>query len=178
MNCRQSQLDVQKLLDGVLTASERGRLDAHLAACAACRRVVDADRRLARAAGQWVRPGPPDDPGDAFTGRVLAQIAARPAPTPAPASVWLPLAASLCLVAALALLPHLPSAGLDTVGLSARLLPGWLLENFHAVPADVSGSWQALTARLPLPSWLWAALLAALAANAAFCAGARRRSLS
>lgn len=175
MNCRSAEDELQKLLDGVLTPVERARLDEHLLICRSCRRTVDAQRRLARAAGRWIRPGPQDDPGEDFTARVLTQIAARPVVAPDLPRFWLPLAAMAVLVAIISLLP-LPVPDFGMVGASARLLPDWLLANLHAVPTDASGSWGMLTAGLPLPSWLWAALVGMTAVNGGFYAQARRSS--
>ena len=181
MNCRSAEEEIQKSLDGVLTPGERARLDAHLSSCAACRRAWDEHRLLARAAGRWTRPLPQDDPGDAFTAQVLARIAARPAPAPSQALIWLPLAATALLLACLAWLPGLLWPGLDTVGVAARQAPGWLVTNLRGVPADAFAVWGALTAGTPIPSWVWAALPAAAVVNGIFCVQARqaqtRRSL-
>ncbi len=181
MTCQSAEEEIQKSLDGAMTPGERARLDVHLASCAACRQARDAHRRLARAAGRWARPTPEDDPGEAFTAQVLARIAARPAPIPSRPLVWLPLAATILLLALFAWLPSLIWPGLDTLGVAVRRTPGWLLTNLRAVPGDASGAWAALTTGLALPAWVWAALPAVAVVNAMFCVQARlsyaRRSL-
>lgn len=179
MNCRSAENEIQKSLDGALTPGERVRLDTHLESCAACRRAWDEGRLLARAAGRWARPQ--DDPGDAFTVQVLARIASRPAPAPVHPPLWLPLAATILLLALLAWLPGLLWPGLDTVGVAARQTPGWLLSNLRGVPADAFTIWGTLTMGVPTPSWVWAALPAVAVVNAMFCVQTRqahaRRSL-
>lgn len=182
MNCRSAEDEIQKSLDEALTSGERARLDAHLASCAACVRAREEHRRLARAAGRWIRPQPQDDPGEAFTARVLARIASRPASAPVQQPIWLPLAATVLLLAFLAWLPGLLLPGLDTVGAAARQTPGWLLSNLRGVPGDALAIWGALTGSTSLPAWVWAALPAVAGVNAMFCVQARqahaRRSLS
>lgn len=172
MNCRSAEDEIQKSLDGALTPDERARLDAHVAFCTVCRRTWDEHRLLARAAGRWTRPE--DDPGDAFTAQVLARIASRPAPAPSQSLIWLPLAATILLLVLLAWLtgPIWPS--LDTVAASARQTPGWLLTNLRGVPGDAFTAWGALTAGVPIPSWVWAALTAVTAVNGMFCVQARQ----
>jgi len=172
MNCRSAEDEIQKSLDGALTPGERARLDAHLASCAACRRAWDEHRLLARAAGRWVRPQ--DDPGDAFTAATLARIAARPVLTSHQPLIWLPLAATILLLSFLVWLPGLFWPSLDTVGVAARRTPGWLLTNLRGVPADAFTAWGALTAGLPVPSWVWAALPAVTVVNGMFCVQARQ----
>ena len=172
MNCRSAEDEIQKSLDGLLTPGERAGLDAHLAACAACRHAWDAHRRLARAAGRWTRPQ--DDPGDAFTAQVLARIAARSVPASLQRSLWLPLAATALLLALLFWLPDPFRPGLDAVGVAARQTPGWLVTNLRGVPADAFTVWGALTVGGAVPSWAWAALSAAAVVNGIFCAQVRR----
>ena len=174
MTCRTAEEEIQKSLDGLLTPEERARMDAHLASCAACRRDWDAHRALARVAGRWVRPGPQDDPGDAFTAAVLSRIAARPVFASSSRPLWLPLAATVFLIVLLTWLPGLLLPGLDTVGIAARQTPGWLLSNLRGLPSDASTIWGALTAGVPVRSWVWPALLAVVAANGMFCARARQ----
>ena len=91
-------------------------------------------------------------------------------------------AATILLLAFLAWLPGLLWPSLDTVGVAARQTPVWLLANLRGVPGDAFTAWGLLTAGVPVPSWVWAALLAAAVVNGMFCVQARqahtRRSLS
>lgn len=174
MNCRSAEDEIQKLLDGSLTPDERARLDAHVATCATCRRTWDEHRLLARAAGRWTRPRPDDDPGDAFTAQVLARIAVRPVPAAGPPMLWLPLAATILLLALLVWLPGLFWPRLNTMSVAARQTPDWLLTNLHGVPGDALAVWGTLTTGVPIPSWVWAALPAVAVVNGMFCVRARQ----
>ncbi len=181
MNCPDAENEMQKSLDGTLTPAEWERLDAHLASCPECRRAWDEHRLLARAARRWTQPAAQDDPGDAFTARVVSQIAARPESTFARTPLWLPLAATAILLTLLALLPSLLLPGVDALGTAARETPGWFLTNLRGLPGDVFTTWNALTISIHLPAWIWAVLLAMGVVNALFCVQARqnhaRRSL-
>ncbi len=173
MNCRSAEDEIQKSLDGALTPGERARLDAHVASCAGCRRAWNEGRLLARAAGRWARLRPSDDPGDAFNAQVLARIAIRPAPS-GPA-LWLPLAATILPLALLVWLPGLLPPGLGTLSDTARQTPEWLAANLRGVPADAFAVWGAVTVGVSVPSWAWAALLAAVIVNGMFCVQAQTR---
>jgi anti-sigma factor RsiW len=87
VNCEQCRERFERFLDGLVTAVERARMDAHVDACAACRglleelRVVDALLRDPRAI---------ELPAD-FTAATMAEVHAL---TPSPAR-RVPLAASL-----------------------------------------------------------------------------------
>ena len=174
MTCKFAEHEFQKSLNGTLLPGERSWLDAHLLSCAACRRTWEEQRLLARAVGRWVRPLPEDDPGDIFTAQVLARLASRPSPVPRRTLVWLPLTATVLLLALLTELPGLLWPGLDSLGTAARQMPGWLLTNLHGVPADAYAVRGALTVGVPVSSWVWAALLTLTLVNGMFCVQARQ----
>lgn len=177
MTCRTAENIIQEALDGALSPAARGRLDAHLLSCVSCRQALESQRALARVAGRWARPRPEDDPGDAFNAAVLARISARRAPAASPRLFWLPLAATVLLIALLACVPGLLPPGLDTVNGAARQTPGWLLANLRGVPSDASGVWGALTVGVPFRVWVWPAFLAAVLVNAMFCLRARQAQM-
>lgn len=172
MNCLQVDNLIQTSLDRVLTLSEKERLADHLETCAGCRAAWNEHPRLARLAGRWVaEAGGSRENGDVFTAQVLAQITSRPAPVSPSAPLWgHPLAAMGLLLAALALLPLSVWPDLPTVGASAHALPGWLLANGRALPADMAAIWATAQSGLVVPSWLWSALLVAGAVNGLFYA--------
>ncbi|MDQ2800466.1 MAG: zf-HC2 domain-containing protein [Armatimonadota bacterium] len=181
MNCSFAEDQIQKSLDGILTSAERERLDAHLISCPECRCAWDEHRMLARAAGRWTQPAAQDDPGDAFTARVMALIAARPEPAFARTPFWLPLAATALLLTLLALLPSLLLPSVDALSAAVRETPFWFLTNLRGLPGDVVTTWNALAINVHLPTWIWGVLLAMGVINAMFCVQVRqahaRRSL-
>lgn len=63
----------QRLLEGLLPAAEAGPAEAHLAACPACRALVESHRALAAALEGLAAPEPPAD----FTAGVLARLERR-----------------------------------------------------------------------------------------------------
>ena len=182
MNCRMAEEEIQKSLDGILRHSERERLDAHLASCAACRQAWAEYRLLARAAGRWAHPTHEDDPGEAFNARVLARIAVQTTPAPASSLWWLPLTATLCLMVLLAWLPGLHWASGEVIGATARQTPAWFWTNLHTVSWNSVTAWASPYTAIPLPNWTWGVLLVIGAVNAAFYRQARlsqsQRSLS
>ena len=181
MTCRTADEEIQKLLDGLLTATERERLDVHLTTCAACRVTLAEQRSLALAAGRWVRPTPEENPGEAFNAQVLMRIAAQSSQAPASSSLWLPLLATACLIGLLAFLPNVIGPGFEALGLSARQMPNWLLANLRAVPEAAAAVSHVMPTFAPLPGWTWSVLLAIVAVNGVFYRQARlsqsRRSL-
>jgi anti-sigma factor RsiW len=181
MTCRTGDEEIQKLLDGLLTAQERERLDAHLVSCDTCRQALAAQRLLARAAGSWARPTLEDDPGEAFNTQVLMQIAAQSSQAQTSSSLWLPSIATACLIGLLAFLPNVIGPGVEALGFSARQMPDWLLTNLRAVPGAAATVSHMLPTFAPLPGWTWSVLLAIIAVNGIFYRQARlsqsRRSL-
>jgi anti-sigma factor RsiW len=181
MTCRTGDEEIQKLLDGMLTAQERARLDAHLISCDTCRQALAAHRLLARVGGSWARPTLEDDPGEAFNAQVLMRIAAQSSQAPASSSLWLPLLATACLIGLLAFLPNVIGPGLEALGLSARQMPDWLLTNLRLVPEAAATVSHVLPIFAPLPGWTWSVLLAIVAVNGIFyrqaCLSQSRRSL-
>jgi len=88
--CFEARERMQALLDGPLSPGDRRALDAHAAACPACREALADAVVLSRALSGWPRIAP----SAGFADRVLAAIRARrPAPQPLPARVLLALAA-------------------------------------------------------------------------------------
>lgn len=59
MNCEHCQAVIDDYVDGTLDAADRGRVEAHLASCAACRGLADDIRAIRRAAGTLERHQPP-----------------------------------------------------------------------------------------------------------------------
>ncbi len=165
--------------DDILNTLERTRLEAHLAACEACRRVWEAQSRLDRAARHWAASASEDNPGADFNTRVLAQISNLPAARPA---LWLPLAVALVLASVLVFLPAAVRPDFGWLASSARLLPGWLAGNLSGLPADTSSLLTAGSVLAMRPIWVWGVLGAAALMNGLFCVRAarnqRRRVLS
>ena len=174
--CETCEILIQRSVDGVLSPSDRERLDTHLMACAECRREWDAQHRLGYLADRWTRrPAAPSGPEDAFTAQVLARLDATPERS-RPLSGLLPAAAALLLLALCVFLPGMPDSSALNPAASAPGLPHWVSANFLALPGD------ALTLlRLPqayyLPPWAGIALGAMIALNAAFCVHARQSAL-
>ena len=93
MNCNEVRDQIDAYVLGVLGAAERQRVEAHLAACESCRRVLGEVRAADEAVGEalaWAEPGP------AFAERVLAGVA-RPRRRAWPALVAVAAAAVVCL---------------------------------------------------------------------------------
>jgi predicted anti-sigma-YlaC factor YlaD len=63
----------QRLLEGLLPSAEASRAEGHLAACPACRALLESHRSLAQALGDLAAPEPPAD----FTAGVLARVERR-----------------------------------------------------------------------------------------------------
>ena len=71
-DCETTRDAAQAYLDGELCASERERVEAHLAGCSACRRLVARYRRLFAALDEPAVPEPPPT----LVGAVMARVAA------------------------------------------------------------------------------------------------------
>jgi len=69
--------ELSAFLDGALPEAERGRIEAHLAGCGACR--LERDRLAAALALVATLPRPPE-PSPAFESRFYARLARVPAP--------------------------------------------------------------------------------------------------
>jgi hypothetical protein len=144
-HCEHAEEQIQRALDGPdeLSADERRALDAHLDACAACRRAQGEYRRLRAMTDDWLRRAqPPAASTPEFTAAVLACVAAAAADAtdaaevagrrrraaavvPSPRRLPAVFAAVLVLVAA-ALWPFVaPSGGLGRVAsaVAARTAP-------------------------------------------------------
>lgn len=185
MTCAQADNLVQTGLDGRLSPAERTRLDAHLSHCDACRAAWDEYRRLGQTATDWARrPVFMDDPGDAFTAQVMAQIADRQAAVPR-LSTWQVLVGVLLAVSTLTalsfwlgpLLPsHLPT--LPTIGLpspQAVVSTEGLWQAFGRFLQETQSVWDALTTPpAARPGWVWSALAITLGVNVLFIRRARQ----
>lgn len=79
MNCRDADNLIQESLDRSLSARDRDRLDAHLQTCPACAKLWTEYRQIARTTRAWLHTAG-DASRDDLKARVLAQIAASPAP--------------------------------------------------------------------------------------------------
>jgi len=73
MTCREVKTSAQACVDGALEASGAQALEAHLAACPACRREVEAFRLLDRALAGEELAAPPAD----LAPRIARQLARR-----------------------------------------------------------------------------------------------------
>ena len=60
MNCEHCQALIGDYIDGTLPAADRGRIEAHVSGCAACRALADDLRAIRRAAGALERHTPPE----------------------------------------------------------------------------------------------------------------------
>ncbi len=98
------------LLDGELAGDERARVEAHAAACAGCRRMLERFRRVDAAAAEL--PAPPPVPAGRWdrmlgeirrAGRVREAAVLRPAPARARRSLVFALAAAAALALAASL---------------------------------------------------------------------------
>lgn len=88
MNGHIEGVEISAFLDGALAAEERARADAHLAACAACRRELDALRHLKRVLSSAPRKTMPADLALSLESRFVAgtpwwKVLAKPA-------LWVP----------------------------------------------------------------------------------------
>jgi anti-sigma factor RsiW len=79
MNCRDADNLIQESLDRPLSAQDRDRLDAHLQTCPACAKIWTEYRQIARTTRAWLDTASGESQDD-IKERVLAQIAASPAP--------------------------------------------------------------------------------------------------
>jgi len=189
---------IQKSLDMPLSASERQRLDRHLATCDACRSAWDDYRRLTRTADKWISAAS-TDPGDDFTLRVMAELGLSAdtipvveAPSTAPTRRvgsqrigWV--VAGVTAVALLAVAGmFLPSIGHYQSQLTAyapsltsmATQPTWKQETLTAVSNVATGGRLQITEAvrsIGSMSWTIYAFLVALAANVAMASVARNR---
>lgn len=107
MDCRGVQQQVYAYLDGELSDVERGRVDAHLRDCAACREQVQRERQVgallrARLAGGEPAPA---TLRSAILNRIRTAPRAAPWPARLLASPWTPRLAMAAVLALLLLLP-------------------------------------------------------------------------
>lgn len=189
--CRTAEQLMQTSLDAALSPAERQRLDSHMEACEACRRAWTEYRQVSRIGGQWVDAAR-HDPGDAFTNRVMAAIAAesnQPAVSHRWASIGWGSAAALAVFASAAL--FVPSLADLTSAAPAVPSPHDLIAAMIAVGQGVldlshAGDWGGLyhPASLDLGSllpsfaaslWLPVLFVAALGGNIALAASVARR---
>jgi len=181
MNCHAANHLIQGSLDAPLSATERVRLDAHLADCPACRRAWDEYRRLAQAATVWSRrSGASETPPDEFTAQVLARIAARPAPAPGPLRPrLLEIGMALAVLIALSLwvsplLPPLTGWRLAVTVPSPTIWLDVLAQMLRAAPQEARGLWTAADSVVAAFHWAVLMLLLALPVNVLLCLRARR----
>ena len=95
MSCKHIENHLLSYMDGRANAAERRDVEAHLAACAACRARVEEYRRLWHALDE----APAIEPSLGFDARLRQRVAAEPRPRP-----WLWLMPSPRLAFAVALL--------------------------------------------------------------------------
>ena len=140
MNCREAETLIQQSLDQTLMPEERQRLEAHFQRCPSCRQAWNEYRQLTQATSVWIKQALADDPGDAFTQRVLAQAAACSASTVSPGQTQNRLWSSLAWVTAL--------IGL-TVVLTMYVWPGTL--------SFPTAGWHLPSGQtlMNVPRWLW-----------------------
>lgn len=137
---------IDRYLDGALEPADRTAVEAHLAACGACRAEVTAQRAVWSAlAALSAEPLPVD-----LSAAVLARIAPAPAARWS-AGAWLALAAQAATLVALAvwlapaLRPPLPPLLMTPWTLSGDPLAGlaaWLAAQAAVLPNHVAGVWQ------------------------------------
>lgn len=173
MNCNSVHAAIQNSLDQTPTQAERLMLESHLETCAACRQEYQVLQRLTHLADRWVnRTREVSDPGEQFTAQVLSRLDTSLAPSRI--RVWLPLAAVLLLLFALAWVPdlnvRLPIPSLFSIS-------DWLRTNFLALPGDALAIFRVQHVSW-LPAWATTLLLGVALLNAGFCLHARQRSLS
>ena len=166
MNCRKAEWLMQNSLDDALSPAERRALAAHISDCVVCYEASAQYQQLRRTASNWLRT---DDPGDAFTDAVMAQIAAQSTPASFPA-MWPRLAYAGCLFAALVLLSYCVAPFVPDVRLSMN---SWLPSLTAAARLPLS-LLENMPTGLITPQWLYAALIAACALNVALLRAARR----
>lgn len=177
MNCRRADALMQQGLDGPMSGLERERLDAHLAGCETCRVARAEYRRLGQMSDVWTRKTLTSDAlGDAFTEGVMAQIAARAVPSPAPNPFRLPrfvlAGASLAFVIALSFIlgPLVPSGAVfPSVPLAAGAFVAPARLTFPGMNV-----WHGMNFALPGSSQLWLVLIGALIVNGALALRAAR----
>jgi len=190
---------IQKSLDMPLSATERHRLDRHLASCESCRAAWEDYRRLTRAADKWVSAAS-TDPGDDFTLRVMAELGLSvgvdvtvvEVPSTAPERHARPLrtgwvVAGVAAVVVLAVAGmFLPSIGHYQAQLTAyapsltsmATQPAWKPETLTTINNVAAAGRQEITEALTSigsMSWTIYAFLIALAANVAMASAARNR---
>jgi anti-sigma factor RsiW len=73
-SCRKQRQQLSLLAAGVLTANERAAAEAHLAACANCRRYYEAIRALSGALSSWSKTTPDMEPTPAWHDRWTRSI--------------------------------------------------------------------------------------------------------
>ncbi|MBP7691088.1 MAG: zf-HC2 domain-containing protein [Anaerolineales bacterium] len=167
-------------LEDALAAAQRAELNAHLAGCAACAAAWDGLLRVER----LLAPAPVAAPRPGFTGRFTARLRQRRAHPPA---IWGALTLSLGAVGAAALVlpagvsllwslaqlagqPATSAAFLESATAASGVAR--TLANALFITARGVGEWALLSPAV------WALLLTALAATAAWFYLVRRLSLS
>ena len=121
------------LVDGELDGPDRRDIEAHVAACAECRAVVDDIRALTTSAAAWHTPAPPVDLWPGIAARLEAQppgVLPFAPPAPAIAAAWRSRRVSLTL-------PQLALAASLLIAVSGAVT--WLAGQRDAVPAPAVG---------------------------------------
>lgn len=77
MRCRNAQRDISEYVDGTLDARRTAALERHLAACAACREVLEDFRAVCDAASRLDAPEPGDDVWRTIRSRLEAEVSGR-----------------------------------------------------------------------------------------------------
>ena len=177
MNCRTADTLIQHSLDVPLSPPERARLDAHLTACAACRRAWEDYRHLSQMSVTWARrPGPAETPPEEFAAQVMSRLAASPS---SPERLGWPLllagGLALLLLAVLSPVaaPLLPPLGGWHVAWNPPSLPSAHLW-FQTLSQNFAGLWATASEGLVSARWAMLLLLATLPVNAFLCLRVRR----
>lgn len=115
MRCRNVKPELNRHLDGELSAEERGHVERHLQRCGSCREALERLRAAEAALTQL--PVPPEVPGG-FTERVMACAARRPQRRPVVVSFWRSLSPAMRVAAVAMLMLGLCLGALMSLGLS------------------------------------------------------------
>lgn len=80
MDCNSAKASIFPYVDGELPASDRSAMEAHLAACDSCARLLDRESTFQRAYVRALRPAPAPEHVRHRVTRLLGELAARTAP--------------------------------------------------------------------------------------------------
>jgi anti-sigma factor RsiW len=101
VDCNSAKASIFPYVDGELEAADRAGLEAHVAACGTCARLLARERAFQAAYVRPLRPTPAPEPVRRRVIRQLAELAARSGPARRPARTRLALAA--CAIGLVAL---------------------------------------------------------------------------